>query len=92
MGFAFFNRNISRCLFAALLASLVLDAYPAGTRNCTPDEKAEADKKLWLNKRDSAAAINRHLPWRTRSLNSCCVGTPAWPARLVVSLGSLTTS
>lgn len=63
MGFAFFNRNISRCLFGALLASLVLAAYPAAARNCTPDEKAEADKKLWLNKRDTTAAIDRHLPW-----------------------------
>lgn len=65
MGFAFFNRNISRCLWGVLFAALALIAYPAvaANRNCTAEEKVEADKKLWLNKRDTTAAIDRHLPW-----------------------------
>lgn len=54
-----------RSLLGALFASLVLIAYPAvaANRNCTTEEKAAADKRLWLNKRDTTAAINRHLPW-----------------------------
>lgn len=59
----FCKASIRRSLFGALLASLVLVVFPADARNCTADEKAEADKKLWLNKRDTAAAIKRHLPW-----------------------------
>lgn len=55
--------SIRQSLFATLIACLVLAAWPAVARTCTADEKAEADKKLWLNKRDTTAAINRHLPW-----------------------------
>ena len=59
------SASISRCLLGALFAALVLTACPAvaASRNCTAEEKAEADKKLWLNKRDTTAAIKRHLPW-----------------------------
>lgn len=57
MGLAFTKIGIRQSLSSALLAC------PAAARTCTPDEKAEADKKLWLNKRDATAAINRHLPW-----------------------------
>jgi len=52
-----------RAFCSALLVCLAFVAYPAAARTCTADEKAEADKKLWLNKRDTTAAINRHLPW-----------------------------
>jgi endonuclease G len=29
---------------------------------CTAEQKAEADKRLWLNKRDKQLALERHLP------------------------------
>lgn len=35
----------------------------AAARNCTAIEKSAADAHLWLNKRDSGAAMARHLPW-----------------------------
>lgn len=63
MRFASIRISISQYLFGALIACLVLATYPAVARTCTADEKAEAYKKLWLNKRDTTAAINRHLPW-----------------------------
>ncbi|MCW5596606.1 MAG: DNA/RNA non-specific endonuclease [Rhodocyclaceae bacterium] len=55
--------SLRQSFFVALIACLVLAASPAVSRTCTADEKAEADKKLWLNKRDTKAVINRHLPW-----------------------------
>ncbi len=55
--------RFGRVFCGALLVYLVLGSNPVLARTCTPDEKAEADKKLWLNKRDTTAAINRHLPW-----------------------------
>lgn len=35
----------------------------ATAANCSSAEKASADAQLWLNKRDKAAALARHLPW-----------------------------
>lgn len=35
----------------------------AEARNCTAAEKTSADAQLWLNKRDKAASLARHLPW-----------------------------
>lgn len=35
----------------------------ADARNCTAAEKTAADAQLWLNKRDKAASLARHLPW-----------------------------
>lgn len=63
LGLAFINPAIGRLLCCTLLAGFALLGNVANARNCTPDEKAEADKKLWLNKRDATAAIDRHLPW-----------------------------
>lgn len=44
---------------------LVVAAFSGNVhaRNCTPDEKEQADRLLWLNKRDTAKAIEFHLPW-----------------------------
>lgn len=63
MRYAHIYASFRRALYSSLIACLVLTAWPAVARTCTAEEKAEADKKLWLNKRDTAAAINRHLPW-----------------------------
>lgn len=63
MRYALIDAGLRRALCGALLACMALVACPAVARTCTADEKAEADKKLWLNKRDTTAAINRHLPW-----------------------------
>ncbi|MBI4990309.1 MAG: DNA/RNA non-specific endonuclease [Rhodocyclales bacterium] len=63
MRLAFINPAIGRFLRGTFLACLALLGSVAYARTCTPDEKAEADKKLWLNKRDTTASIERHLPW-----------------------------
>lgn len=48
-----------------LLAFLGFSGLAFGTEKCTADQKAEADRQLWLNKRDVAQAIDFHLPWGT---------------------------
>lgn len=63
MRLASIRNSIRQSVFVALIACLVPAAGSSVARTCTSDEKAEADKKLWLNKRDATAAINRHLPW-----------------------------
>lgn len=50
-----------RLLAGILLLSILVPAAQA--RNCTPEEKAAADRQLWLNNRDKQAALARHLPW-----------------------------
>jgi hypothetical protein len=29
----------------------------------TAEQRARADKELWLNKKDQAASVSKHLPW-----------------------------
>lgn len=56
------HRWVWRSIFlASFLCGLSGPARAAG--NCTPEQKAEADKQLWLNKRDAKQALNFHLPW-----------------------------
>jgi endonuclease G len=46
-----------------LFIALAPAAVNAESRNCTPAEKAEGDRQLWLNDRDKALSISTHLPW-----------------------------
>lgn len=57
-------RDAGRLLWAALAALLFL-AGPAfaDDRNCTAAEKREGDRWAWLNDRDQAGSLDRHLPW-----------------------------
>lgn len=50
-------------LLVVVFASHFWLADQAVARNCTASEKSAADAQLWLNKRDTAAALARHLPW-----------------------------
>ena len=50
-------------LLVVVFASQFGLAEQAVARNCTATEKSSADAQLWLNKRDTAAALARHLPW-----------------------------
>jgi endonuclease G len=50
-------------LLIIVLAVQVWFVELATARNCTASEKSAADAQLWLNKRDTAAALVRHLPW-----------------------------
>lgn len=50
-------------LLVVVFASQFWFAGQADARNCTASEKSAADAQLWLNKRDTAAALARHLPW-----------------------------
>lgn len=54
--------SVLRLLIVVLAAQFWLAGF-AAARNCTSTEKSAADAHLWLNKRDSAAALARHLPW-----------------------------
>ena len=51
-------------IVALILVSNFYFAGQALARNCTAAEKTGADAQLWLNKRDKAASLKRHLPWR----------------------------
>ena len=55
---------IKRVLVIFLVFELGLPSLAnAESRNCTPEEKAKADKQLFLNKRDKDLALKQHLPW-----------------------------
>jgi DNA/RNA endonuclease G (NUC1) len=47
----------------AILAASADLAYAGCSCGFSPDARAQADKELWLNKRDKSASIARHLPW-----------------------------
>ena len=47
-------------LIAVFLGIASLDAQ---SRNCTAEEKAAADKQLWLSQTDKKIALERQLPW-----------------------------
>ena len=53
--------SVSRLV--VVLAALWVLPLHAEDRNCTDPEKATADKLLFLNTKDKAAAVERHLPW-----------------------------
>ena len=58
--------SVRRVFLVGLVVSIAgLSGYSATAqgRNCTPDEKAAADKQLRLNKRDQQLSIEKHLPW-----------------------------
>jgi len=40
-----------------------LSGQTSAASDCSPEQRAEADKLLWLNRRDAAQALNFHLPW-----------------------------
>lgn len=50
-------------LFAAIATASALTATPAAAANCSAAERHEADRWLWLNKRDKEASIAQNLPW-----------------------------
>jgi len=85
LGLALINPVIGRLLCGTLLAGFALLGNVANARNCTPDEKTEADKKLWLNKRDATAAIDRHLPWAPPSLPPPMATLRSWPSATTCS-------
>ncbi|HEX9931447.1 MAG TPA: DNA/RNA non-specific endonuclease [Allosphingosinicella sp.] len=57
-------KNRIRALAALLFAlwTLIVSA-PAAAANCTPAERAAADRQLWLSRADQAASVAQHLPW-----------------------------
>jgi len=63
---AILQRSLRLVFLLALFCAMAgMSGYSvaAPTRKCTPDEKAQADKQLRLNKRDQQLSIERHLPW-----------------------------
>jgi endonuclease G, mitochondrial len=50
-------------LFVAITTASALTATPAAADNCSAAERHEADKWLWLNKRDKKASVAQNLPW-----------------------------
>ncbi len=60
------DRSVRLFFLLGLIFSLAgLSGYPtdAQSRDCTPEEKAAADKQLRLNKRVQQLSIEKHLPW-----------------------------
>lgn len=59
------NRWRYRPWLLVIVASLLIcfSQTASYARNCTPDEKATADRQLRLNSRDKAASVERHAPW-----------------------------
>jgi endonuclease G, mitochondrial len=53
----------TRALAALLLAFAATGASPALARNCTPAERAAADRELHLTDAERQAAIAAHMPW-----------------------------
>lgn len=56
------GRWIYLAVFLAV-AGFVVPASTAIGRDCTPEEKAKADKQLWLNKKDNQKSVEKHMPW-----------------------------
>jgi DNA/RNA endonuclease G (NUC1) len=50
-------------LSMGLLTTTAELAHAGCSCGFSPDARAQADKELWLNKRDKAASITMHLPW-----------------------------
>ena len=48
-------------IVAAILCGF--GAESAAARQCTAEERAAADKRLWLSQRDKDAAVRKHLLW-----------------------------
>ena len=75
--------SIGRGAAMILLPALaLLAATPAAAANCTPAERARADRELWLNQRDQDYYLERHLPW-----GSPAPANAAENERLLVSRG-----
>ena len=56
------GRLLIGILLPAILG-LAVGGSEAQARNCTPQERATADKQLWLSKTDKRKSIERSLPW-----------------------------
>ena len=55
------TRQLIRITAVALAVALTTSVVQA--RNCSQEEKAAADKQLWLNKADKQRSLERNLPW-----------------------------
>lgn len=47
----------------AVIAFSSITAYAGCSCGFTPAQRTQADKELWLNKKDQAASVSKHLPW-----------------------------
>lgn len=50
-------------LMGGLMALSATMAHAGCSCGFTPEQRAGADKELWLNKKDQAASVATHLPW-----------------------------
>lgn len=64
---------------AAAISLLPLAAQAGCTCGFTADQRGRADEELWLNKRDQAASLERHLPWGVPKVNP-----DGYPEKLLV--------
>lgn len=53
---------VQASLILAIFSGLTLWSAPA-LADCTPAERAQADRWLWLNARDKKASVEQNLPW-----------------------------